>query len=409
MKQVSNILIVDDTAISRLILRGMLEDKYRVTEADNGETCLAMIKDSIPDLLLLDVDMPGLTGYEVCVALRKEPATANLPIIFVSALDTVEERLAGFEAGANEYIVKPAEPEVLNAKVDTCLERYLEVVNAEQSALEATEIAMEAMTVSSELGQVVKFIKDVQSIEHVHEVGHAIISILRNFGMHSVVRIDTGCAAFVGCGEKSMEAQVLSRFVVHRERILSVGIRTVIRAPHIVLLIKDMPLDDEKRCGRFRDHIAVLMDIAGAHLATLKTREEMVEQRQLIFTQVIAVAEKQLELTTERLFEHDRHSQGIMHSMVSQLEGMLFGLGLEEDQEKQLMALADQTSLKIEETQGETLVVSKELGTILESLYDFFNTLNDNARRDDVYDSAYEGAAQNEHSPSERDSSDMRL
>ncbi|ABV35994.1 Response regulator containing a CheY-like protein receiver domain and a GGDEF domain-like protein [Shewanella sediminis HAW-EB3] len=409
MKPVSNILIVDDTAISRLILRGMLEDKYRVTEADNGETCLAMVKDSIPDLLLLDVDMPGLTGYEVCVALRKESATANLPIIFVSALDTVEERLAGFEAGADEYIVKPAEPEALNAKVDTCLERYLEVFNAEKSALEATEIAMEAMTVSSELGQVVNFIKDVQSIEHPHEVGLAIIRILRNFGMNSVARIDTGSAVFVDCGEESIEAQVLSRFVVHSERILSVGIRTVIRAPHIVLLIKDMPLDDEKRCGRFRDHIAVLMDIAGAHLATLKAREEMVEQRQNIFTQVIAVAEKQLELTTERLFEHDRHSQGIMHSMVNQLEGMLFGLGLEEDQEKQLMALADQTSLKIEETQGETQVVSRELGTILESLYDFFNTLNDNTPRDDVYDSAYEKTEHNEHSSPEGNPADMRL
>ncbi|WP_299791717.1 response regulator [uncultured Shewanella sp.] len=379
MKRVSNILVVDDTAVSRILLRGMLEDRYEVREAENGETCLAMVKQEIPDLLLLDVDMPGLTGYEVCVALRKEPATANLPIIFVSALDTVEERLAGFEAGADEYIVKPAEPEVLNAKVEACIERHMEVFNAEQSALEATEIAMEAMTVSSELGQVVKFIRDVQSIEKVEDVGLAIMVILKRFGMHAAVRVDIGTAEYIGCGEDSVEAKVLSRFVEHSDRILSVGIRTVIRAPHIVLLIKDMPLDDEKRCGRFRDHIAVLMDIAGAHLANLKTRVEMVEQRQAIFTQVIAVAEKQLQLTAERLFVHDRNSQQIMHNMVNQLEGMLFGLGLEEDQEKQLMALADQTSLKLEETQGDTQMVSAELGAILESLYDFFNTLNDNA------------------------------
>lgn len=382
MSQNVNILIVDDTADCRLMLSAMLEDNYCVAEVASGELCLIEVAKTMPDLILLDVDMPGISGYEVCVHLRKQYPSECLPIIFVSGLDSYEERLAGYEAGADDYIVKPVEPEILFAKVANCLEQRQKMTAAKASATEAVSIAMEAMTVSSELGQVVQFIKDVQSIKSAEEVGRAMINILSRFGMNSVARVDTGSVAYIGCDEESIEAEVLSRFVVHHERILSVGIRTVIRDPHIVLLIKDMPLDDEKRCGRFRDHLAVLMDIADAQLANIKTRNLMLEQRQQIFTQVISVAEEQIKRTSARLFEHDKNSLGIMHGMVSELEGMLFGLGLEEDQEKKLMALADQTSLQLQETQGQTQVVSSELGAILESLYDFFNTLNEPTESD---------------------------
>ncbi|CAM3374574.1 response regulator [Shewanella violacea] len=377
-----NILVVDDTADCRLMLRAMLEDDYCVTEVASGDMCLIEVAKAIPDLILLDVNMPGISGYEVCVNLRKMYQSESLPIIFVSALDSFEERLAGYEAGADDYIVKPVEPEILFAKVAHCLAQRQIMSAAKASATEAMSVAMEAMTVSSELGQVVQFIKDVQSIKDAQGVGHGIINILSSFGINSVARVDTGSVAYIGCNEESIEAEVLTRFVVHHERILSVGIRTVIRDPHIVLLIKDMPLDDENRCGRFRDHLAVLMDIANAQLANIKSRNMMLEQRQQIFTQVISVAEQQIKKTTTRLFEHDKNSQGIMHGMVSELEGMLFGLGLEEDQEKKLMALADQTSLQLQETQGQTQVVSGELGAILESLYDFFNTLNEPSKGD---------------------------
>ncbi|QFU23590.1 response regulator [Shewanella eurypsychrophilus] len=377
MSKNANILIVDDTADSRLMLSAMLEGEYDVEEVASGDMCLIKVAKSIPDLILLDVEMPGLSGYEVCVKLRKEYQSESLPIIFVSGLDSYEERLAGFEAGADDYIVKPVEPEILFAKVSHCLAQKNNINQAKDSASEAMGIAMEAMTVSSELGQVVQFIKDAQSIRDADEVGKAIINIISSFGINSVARVDAGKVIYVDCSEESMEAKVLARFVEHNERILSVGIRTIIRDPHIVLLIKDMPLDDEKRCGRFRDHLAVLMDIADAQLANIKARNVMLEQRQEIFTQVISVAEEQIKKTTTRLFEHDQNSQGIMHGMVSELEGMLFGLGLEEDQEKKLMALADQTSLQLQETQGQTKAVSGELGSILESLYDFFNTLNE--------------------------------
>jgi DNA-binding response OmpR family regulator len=113
MTDKAKVLVVDDTPERRLMLLAMLEDDYDVIEAESGEDCLTKIASDIPDVVFLDVHMPGMDGYEVCVKLRSQKETENLPVIFVSSLDSTEERLAGFEAGCDDYIIKPASYEVL--------------------------------------------------------------------------------------------------------------------------------------------------------------------------------------------------------------------------------------------------------------------------------------------------------
>jgi len=112
------IMIVDDAQDNLLLLEMMLEAKYEITLADSGQKCLELIGKYPPDILLLDVNMPGMTGYEVCTQLRKNKATKSLPILFVSAMINAEERLAGFEAGGDEYINKPVNEKELIDKIE---------------------------------------------------------------------------------------------------------------------------------------------------------------------------------------------------------------------------------------------------------------------------------------------------
>jgi len=371
MNEKTKILVVDDTADTRLLLKTFLEDDYSVTEADSGEACLAQIEQQIPDLILLDVDMPGMSGYDVCKHLRKQKSTEHLPIIFVSSLDSTEERLTGFEVGADEYIIKPIEPEKLISKVQFCLYHKQDMASAKTEAADAMHIAMEAMTVSSELGQIVQFIKDIESYATAEDVGQSILDIGKEFGLNAAVRVKTDKFILAGCEQGSMEDKVLERFTHHSERILSVGIHTIIRNDLIELLIKNMPLDDENRYGRLKDHLAVLLDIANGHLETLEARNAVAKHRKEFLDQIISVAEEQIEKTSQRLHEHHEKSQKIMQSMIIKLEAMLFGLGLEEDQENRLVQLGDETSLKLEEVEGSTEALSTDLGVVLESLYDF--------------------------------------
>lgn len=118
------ILVVDDTPDNLFLMSALLEDQYEMVTASSGAEALqvAASKDQ-PDLILLDIMMPEMDGYEVLRRLRQNPATANTPVIFLTALTSIEEEQFGLDLGAVDYITKPISPPVVLARVNTHLER----------------------------------------------------------------------------------------------------------------------------------------------------------------------------------------------------------------------------------------------------------------------------------------------
>ena len=118
----SRILVVDDTPANVKLLVDVLQAKgYEAASAVNGEDALTSIAAEPPDLVLLDIMMPGLSGYEVCARLRADPATALLPIVLCTSLDPQQERVKGIEAGADDFITKPINRQELFARVKSLL------------------------------------------------------------------------------------------------------------------------------------------------------------------------------------------------------------------------------------------------------------------------------------------------
>lgn len=119
----ATILIVDDSAENLLLLSELLRPQYRVLAATSGEGCLRVASNQPrPDLILLDVMMPGMDGYEVLARLRGQSITRDIPVVFLTALAGVSEEERGLELGAADYITKPIQPVVVLARVRTQLE-----------------------------------------------------------------------------------------------------------------------------------------------------------------------------------------------------------------------------------------------------------------------------------------------
>ncbi|MBB1276856.1 MULTISPECIES: PleD family two-component system response regulator [Pseudoalteromonas] len=101
------LLVVDDEYFNFEMLKAALASKFDVSYADSGQSCLASAIASPPDIILLDVCMPGLDGYDTCRMLKHTPETKNIPVVMVSGLESPSEKQAGFDAGCNAYVVKP--------------------------------------------------------------------------------------------------------------------------------------------------------------------------------------------------------------------------------------------------------------------------------------------------------------
>jgi signal transduction histidine kinase len=117
MQPQNKILAVDDDVIDRTIVKNLLSKDYNLKTASTGEQALEIAADFQPDIILLDVMMPGITGYEVCRQIRADSKLQYAKIIMVSGQTTISERLAGYEAGADDYITKPFDEGELLAKI----------------------------------------------------------------------------------------------------------------------------------------------------------------------------------------------------------------------------------------------------------------------------------------------------
>jgi phosphoserine phosphatase RsbU/P len=112
------ILIVDDTPLNIGVISGALRDSYKTKVATNGEKALALASaEEKPDLILLDIMMPGMDGYEVCSRLKADPTTSEIPVIFLTGQTSAEDETRGFEVGAVDYVHKPFSPAVVKARV----------------------------------------------------------------------------------------------------------------------------------------------------------------------------------------------------------------------------------------------------------------------------------------------------
>jgi signal transduction histidine kinase len=135
----ATVFLVDDDQTVWLSVEAMLAERYQVECFGSAEACLARLAEALPSLFLLDVQLPGMNGYELCRRLKTQPASQAIPVIFISSNDTADDVLAGYDVGAEDYVCKPFEHVGLHRKIDNLLKarRYQQRMRLQNQSLEA--------------------------------------------------------------------------------------------------------------------------------------------------------------------------------------------------------------------------------------------------------------------------------
>lgn len=179
------ILVVDDTPSNIDILSAILRSEYTVKAATSGEKALALALGSPLDLILLDVMMPGMDGYEVCRRLKGDPRTSSIPVIFVTALSETTSEEEGFAAGGVDYITKPVKAPIVKARVRAHLALHAQQRELERQVRERTmEIAETRLEIIRRLSRAVGY-KDDESGLHILRMSRYAYILAKRLGLEA--------------------------------------------------------------------------------------------------------------------------------------------------------------------------------------------------------------------------------
>lgn len=368
MSDKAYILGVDDEETNRLILEEIFEDDYEFVSLSDGKACLDVLEQRRPDVLLLDVNMPGIDGLETCVRIRENSDMTDLPIIFVSALASPEERMAGYESGGDDYVTKPFDSDELQAKVDGMLKQAKKRSELKESSSSAMSTAMMAMTNASELGLAIRFLQESFDCSTYQELSNKAFEYLVQYGVNGSLFILEGegrITLFNDGVERPLENAVFEQLHT-KGRIYSFGDKFIINGIRASLLVRDLP-DDEEKTGRLRDHLAVLLDGIDARLQGIEN-EAKLSQKQKALAQAI-------EATHVEISEIDRINRqqqtGVsqeLSDIAKNLEAAFVSLGLTDEQENYLVKVVENAEKNTEALYQKGLELDGRFAAILMKL-----------------------------------------
>lgn len=369
MSDKTKILVVDDDSFMHEMFAEALSGNYDIIAAESAADALMLVQNERPSLILMDVEMPGMDGYEACRRFKEMDATSGVPVIFVSAHDQIEERLKGYEAGGEDYVVKPFIPQELEAKVVQLLKATAERASLKDMANYATTTAMTAMTSMSEMGALLESLKHFNSCYDHKSLADAMLAGLSSYGLQGAARIlfKGGALTRTNQGDATpLEISVISH-MAGMDRITQFKTRMSITYAHAALLVNDMPVEDPERCGRLRDYLAMLVEGAEVRTQGIMVSLESQQRGEAIEQAVVRVTAALNEIdATQR---HNRAEMRMAFSaLTDEVEKALLRVAMTHEQEEFLSGIISSGIESILDVQSAETDLQNKLSTIIKEL-----------------------------------------
>jgi CheY-like chemotaxis protein len=376
----TTILVVDDGPENLTLVCELLAPRYAVKAALSGERALRLAADGPPpDLILLDVMMPEMDGYETCRRLREGPA-GNTPIIFLSALSAIDERMQGYASGGDDYLCKPFDPPELLAKIERQLQAVALRRRLAQQLDEVTDAVLSSADMAGELGVVLDFQRHLPACADVPALAQALFDALAAFGLDACLRFTTraGSTSLNGRGPCSaLERSILDHIQAQggRPRIQPFGQHSSFHFGSVLLFVRNLPMSrgaemdaaESDHHGRAIDNLALLLEGACARVAAFDS-EIAVRDLQAIRRLVGVTGDTLADLSTRNRAQTEE-VQRLLERLVEDVEGSFISLGLNDVQEEYLGNLVRQSMGSVLQTLARSQESEQILVGVIDQLY----------------------------------------
>jgi len=340
MENITTILAVDDDEDILNLYRLHAEDQgFKTIVSSSATEALNILEQVTVDLIISDVLMPELDGYEFCRQVKANPKTQKIPFIFVSAMTQLEELTVGYELGADDYITKPIVYEQLILKVQHILD-VNQANNELQSQLDNYyKTAMQAMSYSSELGQILEFYKSCVTANSFKELANYLFMTTKALDLKCSFQVYDLNGKTIGFSEQGVTPPLETNIMTlakEQSRFYDFGKRTIVSYGTFSLLIKNMPIDDDAKYGRLKDILGTLCDAISSRVEVLLTNSA-VEQKQKV-VETVSSTMVGIDASFKLL---QKENITAIENMLEELEDALLALGLTEYQEENIRKIAE--------------------------------------------------------------------
>lgn len=338
MEEAYKILAVDDEQINREILSSSLEPHYVIRCVANGKECLETLDNWTPDIILMDVNLPGMNGLETCKLIKTHPQLNELPVIFISDQLSPDERLAGYNAGGIDYISKPFVPNELIVKINLSLSHKHKINIAQEKTQIIKLTARTAVDAAVEASHVLRFLQNCIASNSLIELIDYLFQAISEYQIHAVVEYRNNTEQFTqsSTGNVNLLEVDLLHKMKNKSGVFRFGKRAVYNRKFISLLILDLPEENNYKCDRVLDNMELIVDAASYAIKKLLNNENQQQKIDNLNTLILATTESLVQLQVYQQENISDHSTMIA-TLLSQVTEALAEFGLKSDHEQQLL------------------------------------------------------------------------
>ena len=367
------VLVVDDEPLQAEMHTIFLEEAgYETMYAEDGEEALSILRNSgIPiSVILSDVLMPKMDGYELCKQVKDDESIKDIPFIFVSSLVDIDEKIKGYSVGGDDYVAKPISTDELLEKVKRAVKQHGDHLSSKKTLSESFNAAMQAMTYSSDLGQIIEFYKNSLNAQSFSELGQYLFQVMASYGLRSTLYIvtPTDTITIGDQGDVSPLEENVIELARQQDRFWDFGARTIINYADFSLLVKNMPTDDPERFGTLKDSLGSLCNAIEACIKILLF-DDTTKQK----ANVLETVRETLSMATASFAEIQKENLQSIQDMSDQLDDAILNLGLTDHQENMIRDIAVNCYEKVDGLFEKGLTLNEEFEKLDKRLTLIFN------------------------------------